>query len=143
MELIEFQDLPNTDTPINAENLNNNFNEIIDALFYKDGDTFKIPNVCYLNGQISGGSTQVLFSIVTPKLLTKIKSVTVNSYSITVRKAEGGYALNQVTSGITFLGVAQLDNLLRFIVTTPEAMDATNNTPCGIAIYGLDLTFHE
>lgn len=28
MALIEFKDLPNTDTPINAENLNHNFNEV-------------------------------------------------------------------------------------------------------------------
>lgn len=28
MALKEFKDLPNTDTPINAENLNNNFNEL-------------------------------------------------------------------------------------------------------------------
>lgn len=28
MSLIEFKDLPNTDTPINAENLNHNFNEL-------------------------------------------------------------------------------------------------------------------
>lgn len=32
MSLIEFKDLPNTDTPINAENLNHNFNEILNLV---------------------------------------------------------------------------------------------------------------
>lgn len=32
MALIEFKDYPNTSTPLNAENLNNNFNEILNLL---------------------------------------------------------------------------------------------------------------
>lgn len=34
MALIEFKDLPNTDTPINADNLNHNFNELNKANTY-------------------------------------------------------------------------------------------------------------
>lgn len=34
MALIEFKDLPNTSTPLNAENLNNNFNELNRANTY-------------------------------------------------------------------------------------------------------------
>lgn len=33
MALIEFEDLPSTDTPINATNLNNNFNEILNLVY--------------------------------------------------------------------------------------------------------------
>lgn len=33
MALIEFNDLPNTSTPINANNLNNNFRELLDLIY--------------------------------------------------------------------------------------------------------------
>lgn len=33
MDLIEFKDLPDTSTPINAENLNNNFNKLKDNIY--------------------------------------------------------------------------------------------------------------
>ena len=40
MGLIKFKDLPNTDTPINAENLNYNFNELNKDNIYSTEETF-------------------------------------------------------------------------------------------------------
>ena len=36
MSLIEFQDYPSTETPLNAENLNHNFNELIGKVLYEN-----------------------------------------------------------------------------------------------------------
>ena len=72
MELIEFKNLPNTDTPINAENLNHNFNELVaeDSGWinmelinnwgsytdpYQRAQYRKIGNQVFLRGMILGG----------------------------------------------------------------------------------------
>ena len=39
MSLITFQDLPNTTTPINANNLNNNFNELNNSRIFSTNET--------------------------------------------------------------------------------------------------------
>lgn len=40
MSLIEFQDYPSTETPLNAENLNHNFNELNKNNIYSTEETF-------------------------------------------------------------------------------------------------------
>ena len=49
MSLIEFKNLPDTSTPINAENLNNNFNELLNSIIYQNvtSDAFEVA----ANGQ--------------------------------------------------------------------------------------------
>lgn len=44
MELIEFKDLPNTDTPINAENLNYNFSHVIESGSNENGSYIKFAD---------------------------------------------------------------------------------------------------
>lgn len=112
-------------------------------IWYKDGDTYELNYATYFGGQISGGATQVLFTIPLPKRLNKIKGITVNSYDITVRGVTGGYPLNRVTEDLIFDINPRQDNLLSIIVTTPQAMGTTNNSPCGVTLYGLKLTFNE
>lgn len=63
MALIEFEDYPNTDTPLNAENLNNNFNDIIDRIKNSDSDSDEEVFSCNmmnikLNQIIESGSNQ-------------------------------------------------------------------------------------
>lgn len=142
--MIIFENKPSTKTPINDKNLNANFSELEDALYYKDGDTYKLSSATYFNGQVSGGATQILFSIPLPKRLNKIKDIIVNSYDITIRKSTGGYALNRETQNFSDIkAYIQQNNLVSFVFTYKEALDVTNNTPCGIAIYGLDIIFNE
>lgn len=38
MSLIEFKDYPSTETPLNAENLNHNFNELKGTVLYEDAN---------------------------------------------------------------------------------------------------------
>ena len=47
MALIEFNDYPNTDTPINSENLNANFNDIVGRI--KNSDDSSEENVFCCN----------------------------------------------------------------------------------------------
>ena len=143
--MIVFENKPSTKTPVNDKNLNANFDELLDDIYYKNGDILNITSVVYLNAQISGGSTQVLFTIPLPKRLTKIKSVTLNRYDITVRRVEGGYPLNRATSGVEIEVTPQqgLDNLLKVIVNKSDGLGTTNNSPCGVAIYGFELVFNE
>lgn len=67
MSLIEFQDYPSTGTPLNAENLNHNFNEITALI-----ETFNEMKTITLNGQwmyavaVSGGGTRLRLPIFNP-----------------------------------------------------------------------------
>lgn len=49
MALIEFEDLPSTDTPINATNLNNNFNEILNLVYPIGRGFIDFTNTDYSN----------------------------------------------------------------------------------------------
>lgn len=59
--MIEFKDLPNTSTPINAENLNNNFNEVgKDSGWTSLNDVIKyrkLGKVVYIIGNSGGNVT--------------------------------------------------------------------------------------
>lgn len=75
MSLIKFQDLPNTDTPINAENLNHNFAELNKANIYsteekiigiwKDGKPIYRKVVEFTTALVSGDNT---INISTPNI---------------------------------------------------------------------------
>lgn len=49
MALVEFEDLPSTDTPINATNLNNNFNEILNLVYPIGRGFIDFTNTDYSN----------------------------------------------------------------------------------------------
>ena len=141
--MIVFENKPSTKTPVNDKNLNANFKELKEALYYKDGDTFIIPGVVHIAGGISGSAKSIIFSLVLPKSLEKISDITLNSYDITVRPVEGGYILNRVTSGLTTQIVKRVDNIVTVQFNSETAFDTTNNTPCLVSLYSLSLTFNE
>ena len=67
MELIKFQDYPSTETPLNAENLNHNFNEI--TAFIENINKAKtiILNGEWVNGvMVKGGATRIRLPIFNP-----------------------------------------------------------------------------
>ena len=61
MALVEFKDLPDTSTPINAENLNNNFNELNNDFNNLNNLQYKTVNGVDIN--VSSGTATQLNSI--------------------------------------------------------------------------------
>lgn len=55
MALVQFTDYPNTDTPINSENLNNNFNEILGRTKNTHSDSTEENYCCDYENKYFGG----------------------------------------------------------------------------------------
>lgn len=87
-----------------------------------------------------------MFSIILPKLVTNITSVTINSINLTARGING-YLLNSAdlttlnSSGQ--LSVVSLENnCVSFQFTANEAFSSTNNTPVSIYLKNTSITFN-
>lgn len=117
-----------------------------DDIYYKDGDTYETTAYYYLGSMLSSGAKRIYATIFTSKSLKKIKTITVNNYNISARKVTGGYLLSDTTPD-TFDGicVAQVvgENAISIFWTSNVAFAETNNTPVGISLGDLSLTFNE
>ena len=150
MALIEFKNKPNTDTPINDDNLNHNFNELVNDLHYKDGDTFEYYSEFVLNGFVSGGGTTIeVYPIILNKSIKKINSITVNSCSATLRGANGyidgvsGYRniFNDDAFNVTVNKVSNFS--CKLTIAKPDGFtNITNNTLVSAKVR-LSLTLNE
>lgn len=146
-------------TPLSANQgriLNEKFNNYVlsSDLYYKNGDIY---NIIYkdirpqLAGALTGSKKQIIFSIVVPKSLQNISSVTVNSLKLNIRTADGGYlgASSYTGGGIDFLNgysvTAEVaaENIVGFWIISDTAFDYTNNITLGIDVGELKLTFNS
>lgn len=145
MSLIEFKNLPDTSTPLTAENLNNNFeyldDKISDELYYKAGDTYTISHQYYAGGCLTGSSKEVIFTIILPKRLTNITSISVSGVNVAVRLVSGGYGINGAVSNSNVSIVDFGENFVSIDINAGSAI-GTNNTPVDTYIRSLTLTFN-
>ena len=115
-------------------------------LYYKNNDTYETTRNYYLGSMLSNSATRVYATIFTNKSLKNIKTITVNNYNISARTVDGNYILNNVTPN-TFDGVCNAevvgDNAISIYWTANSAYSTTNNTPIGLSLNSLKLTFNE
>lgn len=112
-----------------------------ESLFYKSGDTLSITSYTDLNGFITSSATSVSFSLYTPKNLANITSITVTSFTGTLRGISG-YLNKQTTaknwlsdSNYTITATKMSDNMIRIVCDKSSAFtNVTNNTP--VSYYG-------
>lgn len=128
---------------INRQNAIN----ILDAIFYKSGDTLEIPNIQAIipGAYITSGKTEIYFNIYTPKLLTNINKITASGLELTARQ-NGGYILGSGDGGVTVnVTTAKVtDNCIRCIYKASSAIsNATNNAPVGLLVSGGTFTFES
>lgn len=156
MALIEFENYPSTDTAINASNLNNNFNElnalinnlsnkVDNELYYKSGDTYVLGRMIEAGGYLTGSAQSIRFSIAVPKRLDNISSVAINTLNVAIRKSNGGYLINGdvlTESNLTVTAYVCEPNYIDFYIANSGVYDGTNNTPIGVAINSLNMTFN-
>lgn len=134
--MLIFENKPSTNTPINATNLNANFGELEDDLYYKAGDTYHIDSQYYTGGVLTGSAKTIIFSIVLPKMVTNISSVNISQIYLTVRGING-YLLNSSTlSDLNASGELSIvtieNNCLSIQYASNNAFETTNNTPVGV-----------
>lgn len=141
--MIVFENKPSTKTPVNDKNLNANFKEIEDTLYYKDGDNYIIDNQCYTGGALTGSAKEIIFSLVVPKSLKKINKITINSLNIVGRITTGGYAINGTIDSSKVNAYKGADNIININVVLDTASNAPNNTPINIYIRTANIIFNE
>ena len=118
---------------------------VLDAIFYKSGDTLEIPSIQAIipGAYITSGKTEIYFNIYTPKLMTNINKITVTNLQLTARQ-NGGYILGSGDGGVTVnvTTAKATDNCIRCLYKASSAISsATNNAPVGLAISGGTITF--
>ena len=117
--------------------------KITNNFFYKSGDSYSDSGLFHAGGMITGGLSEIQTTITLPKRLDNISNISVNSYKLTTRKIEGGYLLNQATSGLTVIASKVDDCHIRLSIKNSDGstFDSTNNTPVCVSIYSLSLSF--
>lgn len=167
MQKINFQNYPNTSTPINSTNLNqlqtNIENEIgdlsnldtdvktsvvnaINSLYFKAGDEFELDTFMPCPGFLTSGNKELVFSIVVPKSMKNVNSISISGdLYIDIRKPAGGYIAGNVnfnTSTYTINIIKITDNVLRLSIISPTNFDSVNNQPlCGDIHSGITFVF--
>jgi hypothetical protein len=111
-------------------------------IFFEAGDIYENASIIYCGGHITNGSKDICTNVALPERMSNVSTITVTGYDFTVRSTAGAYILNRATSGLTVnAGKADSRNL-QLTIKSPSALNATNNTPVAVAIYGLKLTFN-
>ena len=114
--------------------------ETRDDLYYKAGDT-ELISFWYGGGCISSSSTGIYFTIPLQKRLKNVVPK-ITGGTLNVRKSDGGYILN--TSSITDEAITLYEsesNLLTIRLMHDTAFDAINNTPVGMDVRNLGISF--
>lgn len=118
---------------------------VLDAIFYKSGDTLQIPSMQAIipGAYITSGKTEIYFNIYTPKLMTNINKITVTNLQLTARQ-NGGYILGSGDGGVTVnvTTAKATDNCIRCLYKSSSAIsNATNNSPVGLVLSSGTITF--
>ena len=113
-------------------------------LFYKDGDSDDKSTQIYCGGCLTSSKKAVVWSVVFPKRLDKIKTIQINSMRVSARHADGGYI---ITNGDPRdYGTIDYDiiseNTITFTLTLKTAASFTNNTSVNVR-FEADLIFKE
>lgn len=68
--------------------------KIENELYYKAGDTFSSKSLTAYPAFITGGGTDIIFTVFVTKKLTNIKSITINKMKLAIRGQSGNYILS-------------------------------------------------
>ena len=111
-------------------------------IFFESGDIYENASIIYCGGHITNGSKDICTNVALPERMSNISTITVTGYDLTARSTAGAYILNRVTSGLTVNAMKADSRNLQLTIKSSTALNATNNTPVAVAIYGLKLTFN-
>ena len=135
--------------PKNEESLEVGGIDIIGALFYRSGDTYKVNGRIVDNGYISDSSKQINFSITVPKSMANV-TPTITELKVNARHVGGGYVFSSgyVSAGYDVLADSNItvnltkeDDYITIVLQATTAYSVTNNTPISISMESLEITF--
>lgn len=117
----------------------------IDEMYYKAGDTYLTSTIIVAGGYVTSGKKQLWFSVTLPKRLDNITKVNITSLDISVRSVTGTYILDNQSLPTSSMGVEIRiadNNTITLVVSKTSDFYQTNNTPIGVQINTLELSFN-
>ena len=136
--------------PQDSESLEVNGVNILDALFYKAGDTYSVSGRIVDNGYISNSSKQINFTITLPKSMANV-TPTITDLKVNGRHVGGGYVFSSAyisagydvlaDSNLTVSILSKQDDFITVLIESATAWSVTNNTPISISVESLEITF--
>lgn len=126
-----------------------NQTDLYNELYYKAGDTFsggtgQVDGCIVTNGCLTTSRKSIYFSLVMPKRLNNISTITITSMKAGIRGADGGYIvpLNTDLSTVgTVSAFKACDNIISFWLSLTTESTQTNNIPVSVMIYSMSLSF--
>jgi len=113
-----------------------------DEMYFMSGETLTIDTLYNALGHLTGSAKDIHFTIPLHKSLTKITSISINSFDLTIRHSDGGYLVTRATS---IDGTATVykgsGNHIRVTLAFNNAFDFTNNAPVCVVINEMVLSF--
>ncbi len=132
-----------------------------DEMYFKPGETFEFGNSSlYMSSIVSSGSSTVYSSVILPKRLDKINTITINEFEVVFRNNQGYFRSdkNTASNDTAHFTLKTLPDsyvqkangtILRFAFresgvpfTDGSGNKITNNTPVAAEIVSLKLTFN-
>lgn len=113
-----------------------------DEMYFMSGETLTIDTLYNALGHLTGSSKDIHFTIPLHKSLTKITSISINSFDLTIRHADGGYLVQRATSIDGTVTVYKgSGNHIRVTLAFNDAFNFTNNAPVSVVINEMVLSF--
>lgn len=110
---------------------------------YRAGQTYEITGYTALSGFLTSSKTSIQFSLPVAKSLEFITNITINSYNLDIRHADGGYIGTGITSVAgKIVANKRSDNLIEITITLDSATSFTNNSTIAVGVNTLKLTFN-
>lgn len=110
---------------------------IEDEIYYKAGDSFSTNSIYALGGYLTAAKKQLWVSVPLPKRLSKITTITMQSFNISARSVGGTYILDGVTQS-NFRGSVEArkvgENMITIIMKSDTELYQTNNIPIGYQV---------
>lgn len=112
--------------------------------FYQNDEVYELTDILYVDGTLTTGRTEVVFSVFLPKSLKNISSINVSNTKMVVR-CDGNYIVGGSSNYIPVdLSVKKCgDNILTFAYKSSSALGTLNNTAIALAIQGMKLIFKK
>ena len=139
---------------IDSKSIAVNRENLYDFLFYKSNDKFITSNTIVCGAYFSSSASRIYITIVTPKRLTNIKTITLNSISCNIRDitgyvtAGGREDTNWLKNDFTAINISKSSDNTLFLYFTGDykrrssTTGIDNNSTSSMEIRQLELTFN-
>ena len=136
--------------PVDNESLEVSGINILDSIYYKSGDTYRVTGRIIDNGYISNSSKQISFTVTLPKSMKNV-TPTITDLKVNGRHVGGGYVFTNayISAGYDVLNdsninvsiLSKQDDFITIMLESNTAWNVTNNTPVSMSIESMTISF--